>query len=92
MLSWWIWTRLNWTLWSITLRALKEELYFFSTASFAICTGIASHSFLPFLILDVVYVDGNRYEVLELHLQWLQPQDLLLVMNELQFPGLNQVP
>jgi hypothetical protein len=37
-------------------------------------------------------VDGNRYEVLELHLQWLQPQDLLLVMNELQFPGLNQVP
>jgi len=30
-------------------------------------------------------MDGNRCVELELHLRWLQLQDRLLVMNELQF-------
>jgi hypothetical protein len=61
MLPWWIWAGLNRTLWTIALRTLKKELYFFATAALAICSGITSHLFSSFLKLDVALVDGNRY-------------------------------
>jgi len=48
MLARWIRTRFDWTLRSIALGALKEELYFFATAALAVCSGITSHFlFLP---------------------------------------------
>jgi hypothetical protein len=85
MLPWWVWPRFDRTLWSIALRALKEELYFFATAALAICTGITSHLVSSFLKLYEVLVDGNRYVPLELHQRWLQLLNRLLEVNELQF-------
>jgi hypothetical protein len=92
VLAWWIWTRFDWTLWSIALCALKEELYFFATATLAVCSGITSHLFSSFLKLDVVSVGGSHCVELELHQRWLQLLGLLLAMNGLQFRVRNLVP